>query len=355
MLSTDIRIFDEKGAVRDRILEYGKLVDELQVIVYTRKKPKLSSWYSGNISVRPTNSRARWRYFFDVQRIAKDILSKDGGWLISAQDPFETALAGYLLKRRFRAKFQIQAHTDFLSPHFAKESLKNKIRVLLGKFLIKKADGLRVVSERIKESLAASKAAVLPIYTDLTEIRKAIPNEDLHKIYPGRFVILMVARLAREKNIPLAIEAMGELVRKHPGALLVIVGKGPERKKLENLIQRKGLEDYITIREIERAALLSWYKTADLFLLTSNYEGYGLAPVEAAAAGLPVIMTKVGVEIGDTVPVGDKERLAEVLEELVSSQSKRQELIQRQSKFFENWPTKKEYLNKMKELWQNCY
>ncbi|MEK9183771.1 MAG: glycosyltransferase family 4 protein [Patescibacteria group bacterium] len=374
MLSVDGKIFEENSAVRQRMAEYSSLVDELHIVVFTRRNFQfpISNFQTSaklqiakNVFAYPTNTKFKPLYFFDAYKICKSIIEnlklKIENCIITTQDPFETGLVGYWLKKKFKIPLQIQIHTDFLSPYFWRESLKNKLRVLLAKRLIKKADCLRVVSERIKESLESriknkeSRITVLPIFVDVEKIRNAPVRNDLHKKYPNHdFIILMASRLTKEKNIDLAIGAFARIKNQGSGImapLLLIVGNGPERENLESRIKNYELGDSIRI-ESWTDDLISYYKTADLFLSTSNYEGYGMGVVEAATAGLPVIMTDVGVAIGKTVPVGDRKALSYTIAEMIKNPDQRAKVINTQEKFFQSWPTKQEYLDRIKISWQ---
>lgn len=314
MLSTDENIFKKNSEVFTRIVEYGKLVEELHVVVKKQtsnpKPQKLE-----NVFLYPTNDKLNFLYFFSAYRIAKKILVANGRWLITAQDPFEVGLLGYLLKRKFKIPLQIQIHTDFLSSYFINESLKNKIRVFIAKWIIPKADGVRVVSERIKKSLVAqlpdypiTKISVLPIFVDIEKIKDTPIRTDLRQKYPGHdFIILMASRITKEKNIGLAVRTMKEVVEEYPKTLLLIVGSGPEEKKLK--AKSGELKANIVFEPaVSFETLISYYKTADLYLLTSNYEGYGRTLIEAAAAGTPIVTTNVGIacelEGARTIPVG---------------------------------------------------
>ncbi len=365
MLSTDSQVFSESSAPRRRILEYGKLVGELHVVVFTRRNFQFSIFnfqkkskiqISNNTWFYPTNTIFKPLYFWDAYKLGKSIIEN---CVVTAQDPFETGLVGYLLKKKFNVPLQIQVHTDFLSPYFRKGSWKNKIRVWLGKWLIKKADGIRVVSERIKRSLIfqfpdslVSKISVLPIFVDIKEIQNKMAQAE-PRWADDRPIILTVARLAPEKNLSLAVEVIGEIVKKYPHLRYVIVGAGSEYQNLKLKIKNLKLEKNIAI-ELWTDDLASYYKSADIFLLTSNYEGYGLAAIEAAAADLPVVMTDVGVAIGQVVPVSDKNALISALDGLLSDKTRRDRLVSEQNKIFQSWTTKADYLSKMKESWQKC-
>lgn len=330
MLSTDSQIFNVASQVRARILEYGKLFEELRVIVYT--KPGQKEEAIGNVSLMPTNNRFRLGYFFRAIELGKRVVRDGVGWVVSSQDPFETGWVAYRLKRIFNIPFQAQIHTDFLSPYFASGSLKNRLRVFLAKWLVRRADRIRVVSTRIKESLIAfdssleKKITVLPIFVNVERIRSAVSDLELQKKYKfnGEFLVLTVARNAPEKNLSLANKIVSELKNKYPKLSWLPVSNA--------------------------SSALPYYKIADLFLLTSNYEGYGMAAVEAAAAGVPVVMTDVGVALGATFPVGDQDAAVKIIEDLIKNPARRQELVNKQNEFFRNWPTKEQYLAEYKQI-----
>ncbi len=324
-ISADRKIFEDGSAVRRRMIECGKSCDEMHIIVFSTQKhstPNNQSQISENVFVYPTDSRSRWSYVFDAVRLGKGLPKPD---LVTAQDPFECGLAGWRLSRFFGAKLELQIHTDLGSPYFRRSSLLNTLRIVLARFLLPRADHIRVVSVRIKNYLVSRlkipgpKIEVRPIFVDTEKIKNIPIKTDLHKKYTQfEKIILMASRLTREKNIPLALSAMASVIRKYPKALLLIVGDGPEGERLKERSRKLGLEKNV-ILESWTDDLPSYYKTADLFLATSLYEGYGMALVEAQAADCPIISTDVGVarEIGATLVENSAHALSEaILEKL---------------------------------------
>lgn len=352
MFSTDREIFTEGSAVRCRMSEYGQCAAELHIIIFARRRAFgfQRIQIAENVWAYSTNSRSRWLYVFDAVRIGRGIIENcklparrsprlaeaiseaqvgAGGkiensrndFIVTSQDPFEVGLAAWRVARKKKCTLQLQIHTDVFSPYFARESVFNRIRVLFARFLLPKADCVRVVSERIKHSLIErrlvpeSRISVLPVFVDTESIRAMPVIVDLHKKYPQfERIVLMASRLNREKNIGLAVAVMASVVLKHPKIGLIIVGNGPEREGLEKEVRARGLSTHIIFEgTVEFQTLVSYYKTADLFLLTSNYEGYGRTIVEALVVGLPIVMTDVGIarEIKRSeaynmvVPVGD--------------------------------------------------
>ena len=356
IINIDKKIFEPGSVSLERLKLYASFCEKMTVIVLTLQKFRPIK--EGNLEVYATGSSLRLRYFFDACRLIKNILQKEKMDLIMTQDPFETGLLGWLIKRKYNLPWQCQIHGDILSPYFWRESLANKIRVSVAKFLLPKADGLRVVSERIKQSLLTSdyklKAVpvVLPIFVDVEKFKSAEIRINLKQKYPQfNFWVLIASRLSREKNIDLAIEAMVEIVKKHPQTGLIILGDGNEKNKLEMLVRSYNLQSNV-ILEPWSLNLASYYKTADMFLLTSNYEGWGMTIIEAVACGCPIVMTDVGCagelikngESGLVVKVDNKEDLISAITKLIQDESVCEKLKEGAKNAILSLPNKKEYL-----------
>lgn len=366
IINLDKAIFLPGSKSLERLKEYSRLVDKIFVIVWTKNKEKPIN-FQNKLFIYPTNSFFRLFYYFDSLKISKKILREQKIDLVFTQDPFETGLAGWLIARKNRIKLQIQIHTDFLSPYFWQESLSNKIRVWLGKFLIRKANGFRVVSERIKKSLLkqgilGEKIFVLPIFVDIEKIKLSPLKTNLKEKYPQfNFLILSASRLSREKNIGLAIEVMPQIVKKHTKVGLLIVGNGREKNNLRDKVRILNLKNNVLF-EPWTEDLISYYKSADLFLLTSNYEGWGLTVPEAMAASCPVLMTDVGCagelvrsgENGFVVPVGDRWALASQIENILGDQNIVEKFKNASQSLDAQLLNKEKYLAKYKESWEFC-
>ncbi|HQI25777.1 MAG TPA: glycosyltransferase family 4 protein [Candidatus Paceibacterota bacterium] len=335
MLSTDRKIFEEASDVRARMVDYAGLFEKLEIVVFAKKSEGFDVvQIAPNCHAHPTNSLSPFSYILGGIRVGQKILKGQnyGNWVITCQDPFEAGLAGWWLARKFRVKLNLQIHTDVFSPFFGAESLKNKIRVAIAKFVLPKADSVRVVSERIKKTLAKFKLKTEPIVLPIiSELNKSSGGSqvDLHQKYPQfDFIILMASRLTREKNFPLALKAIASVAKLNSRAGLIIVGNGPERKKIEEGIARFGLQKNV-ILEKWNDNLSAYYQTADLFLLTSNYEGYGRTLIEAAQFGCPILSTDTGA-VGElfneqnslVCPVGDQACLEKKLSYAIENREK---------------------------------
>ncbi len=161
----------------------------------------------------------------------------------------------------------------------------------------------------------------------LALIRNAI---DLKRFQPRAVpraegpTVVMVGRLVTQKNPLLFVAAAAALVERVPTARFLLVGDGPLRGQVETAIRAAQLSDRCILLG-ERGDVETVLSDADLFWLTSDWEGLPNAVIEALASGLPVVATDVGgtaelvragVE-GFVVPPGDRvalvERSAEIL------------------------------------------
>ncbi len=109
---------------------------------------------------------------------------------------------------------------------------------------------------------------------------------------PGAPLLLTVARMTTQKGHDLLLAAAPAILARHPQACFAWVGEGPEQTRLRHRANALGLADNVRFlgRRDDVPALLG---AADLFVLPSQFEGHPIAVLEALAAGLPVVGTRV--------------------------------------------------------------
>lgn len=107
---------------------------------------------------------------------------------------------------------------------------------------------------------------------------------------PNLKVILSVGRLHKQKNQGLLIKAFSVVAKEMSNARLIILGEGVEAEGLLELAKRKGVADKMKIIPFQKNPY-PYYKHADVFVLSSDYEGFGNVIVEALSSGNPVIST----------------------------------------------------------------
>jgi colanic acid/amylovoran biosynthesis glycosyltransferase len=144
----------------------------------------------------------------------------------------------------------------------------------------------------------------------------------------GRLHILTVARLVASKGQAVLLEALAELRARGVDADVTFVGDGPDRAALDALAGELGVGDRVRFTgAVGQDELPGWYRRADLFCLPTFSEGLGVVLIEAMAAGLPVVSTRVMgvpevIEDGDCgllVSPGRADELAAAIERMATS------------------------------------
>ncbi len=116
-----------------------------------------------------------------------------------------------------------------------------------------------------------------------------------HGIAPDRPVMLLVGRVAHEKNIGFLLRVLAEVRRSVPNVLFIIAGEGPALAAVQREAGRDGLaENTLFVGYLDRrGALLDCYRAADVFVFASRTETQGLVLLESLALGVPVVSTAV--------------------------------------------------------------
>lgn len=364
MIGSDRKLLEEGSAVSARIKEYGKLVEELHIVLLSNASHGLKeAKITENVWVYPTNSMASFLRPLDAVSLGKKIVFNNrfvrGKSLITAQD-IESGWAGLRIKKKWRIPLEVQLHTDPFSPYFG--GFQNKVRKFFAGSVLRGADSIRVVSEFLKSKVSSFTPVeinVLPIYIDKQSIENSRLTFDLHAQYGWRFILLTVGRLAPEKNLTLAINVLSLVKEKFPDTGLLIVGSGPEEGRLKSLVKKLKLQGSVEFAGWQ-TELASYYKTANVFIQTSLFEGYGLALVEAGLSGLPVVTTPVGIanelEHGREAYIyspDNAEDFASGVVDLLENNFKRENLkINLKRALDSKLLTKEEFLEEMKKNWQ---
>lgn len=168
-------------------------------------------------------------------------------------------------------------------------------------------------------------------------------------------IIITVGRLSPQKNHIMLINAFAKVNEKYPEYQLHIYGDGEIREKTESYIKTKGLEDNVILKG-RCNSLGDVLPQAEIFAMSSNYEGMSNALIEAMYVGVPVVTTTVSgtkelIEDGTNgfvVPIGDEKSFAEALMKLVENKALREQFAEKgvdiikkvhPSMIFKQWKT----------------
>ena len=159
------------------------------------------------------------------------------------------------------------------------------------------ADLIVATSRGVADDLTAEfgidpdRIEVLANPVDLDRVRAAVAEPIDDSVLPQGAGPLIVAagRLADAKNYPLMIESFA-LLRQRMPARLCILGQGEGEQSLRQLIAERGLQDVVRLAGFQPNPW-KYIARADMFLLTSRYEGFGNVLIEAMACGVPVVAT----------------------------------------------------------------
>jgi N-acetyl-alpha-D-glucosaminyl L-malate synthase BshA len=132
----------------------------------------------------------------------------------------------------------------------------------------------------------------------------------------GEKVLMHISNFRPVKRVSDTIKILKEIIKKH-SAKLLLVGDGPDRTECENLVRELNLNEHVRFLG-KQTSIVELLSIADLFLLPSQSESFGLSALEAMSCGVPVIGSNIGGipevvahgETGYVAELGDVERMA---------------------------------------------
>ena len=320
-----------------RVMALASVCNEYHIVMRT-----LGTEHQREISldekchIYPTNSRNRISFMRDAVRVGAEVLDANPIDVIYTQDPFSSAVAGYMLKRKFNKPLVISFAGDMIdNPYWIGESPRNMVMNSVGKWLIKKADAFRVCStyERAKlidMGVPPERVFVVGWISDFTPFEQADGTQLREQLLADGFdrLLLFVGRLAKQKNIPNLLKSMEIVSKKYSSALLLVIGEGEELAHAKELVRKLGIEKQVVFMgAVDHDKLPVYFSASDVFVLPSYYEGNAIVVMEAAAAKIPSVSAGVsgasdtivdgltGYIVENDNPVPLAERIMDILED----------------------------------------
>lgn len=289
-------LYENKAGVLDRHKEYANRFESLKIIYLTKKK--LEKKDLKNLIIVPIYSKSYLICFFKALFI--NVRNYN---VVTTQDPFLTGLLGLFYKIRFNLKLHIQNHSNFIDNRYWIN--ENKIRntllnAIAKKITIPKANRLRVVNSYEKQiytdKLNISKKiidvapiSVNPIFH--TKVTKQLIDDfnDIHKIENKKFKIGWAGRFVRLKRLDILFE-YASLLGDENDIQLILAGNNLNTDFDLEALERKHSIKPVYTGQLAPIELVKFYKSLDVFVLTSEYEGYGMVLAEALTVGCPVLV-----------------------------------------------------------------
>lgn len=256
------------------------------------------------------------------------------------------AVAGDHLARRFRCPLAVTIHaTEFGRHQGWVESHPQSHIHGVERWMANRADAVITCSHYMRDHVAdvfgleEERVAVIPNGIDPLDLQ---PVDDLATLRarfaaPHERLILLVGRLVYEKGFQLALDAMPALIRRLGDVRFLVAGSGTAEAELRAQASRLGLDEHGTfLGWIGDDVLHSLYRIADLTVVPSLYEPFGLVALEAMASGCPCIVADTG-GLREVVPAdervglrfngGDAEHLEAMVERLLTDDALRERLV----------------------------
>lgn len=260
---------------------------------------------------------------------------------VLAKEKFDLILCGHINLLPFARLAQLRCRCPLgLVVHgIDVQEAKNRIGL---RYLARRVDTLisvsRITLDRFSAwaPLKSGSSSILPNSVDLRRFTPGPKPEELLDRYGlrGKKVLMTLGRLAgldRQKGFDEVLEVLPELRRRNPGIAYAIVGDGPDRKRLEAKADSLGVADAVVFTgRIGEDSKVDHYRLADLYVMPSRGEGFGIVILEALACGLPVIGSAVdgtkeallGGKLGVLVDPANLRKLMEAIEENLARHKK---------------------------------
>jgi N-acetylgalactosamine-N,N'-diacetylbacillosaminyl-diphospho-undecaprenol 4-alpha-N-acetylgalactosaminyltransferase len=221
--------------------------------------------------------------------------------------------------------------------------MMGKINRLLIRHLYPISDRIIAISEGVKKDLeqnfniSPKKIEVIYNPLDIEGVIKKSTEKIKHEWLDNKLhkTIITVGRLDIQKNQALLIRAFKHVNEKLPETRLLILGEGHERDNLNILIKNLEIDSKVQMLGLQKNPF-SFLSRADLFVLSSDFEGFGNVIIEAMACGCPVISTDcqsgpseiiTDEKNGILVTVGDADLLSKTILSLLQNSKLRKKLV----------------------------
>lgn len=224
--------------------------------------------------------------FLAVKKIGPDIVHAQA---------IPMGLYALLIKKLVKIPYLVYSHSEL---HLSKTLKARILKTIVSKLALRNANAVIALTNNMEEDISRvydGSILVIPNGVDLNRfdnlnrdsIRKKLGYETNER------VVLYLGNLRPEKGVKYLVESM-DMIPQAKRPRLLIVGDGSEKRELERTTQRLGLGKYINFAgKVPSQSVPEYMIASDVFVLPSLSEGFPLVILEAMAAGLPIVATRV--------------------------------------------------------------
>lgn len=228
---------------------------------------------------------------------------------------YSIAAIASILKRKFKIPLVVTEHSSKLNRNILEIS---GLDVKLARKAYQNADRVVAVSNALARNLKNNLNVDAVVIHNIVDVSRF---QYVKRTQKSGFTFISIGNLIELKGFDLLVEAFAEAFKDDKSVKLNIVGAGPEKEKLQHIVNQYDLNNKIVLLdEVGRDKLKVLYPESDAFVLASKSETFGVVFIEAMATGLPVIATDCGgpsdfvnEQNGYLIPVNDKKSLVDAL------------------------------------------
>ena len=289
-------LYENKAGVLDRHKEYASYFESLEILYLTKKK--LENKNLGKLSITPV-----FGYSYLICLFKSIFKNFRGYQIVTTQDPFITGILGLFYKKKFGIKLHVQNHSNFIDNYnWIKENrfINNTLNFIAKKVVLPNADRLRVVNT-FEKQVYINKLNISEKIIDVAPIAvnqifsKNISEKEISKfnkkyqIKSNTVKIGWAGRFVKLKRLDYLFELVSS-IKKDLDLQLILAGDFKNSEFDLEYLENKYSVKPIYTGQLQPNELVKFYHTLDVFVLTSEYEGYGLVLKEALNTDCPVLV-----------------------------------------------------------------
>jgi len=285
----------ETGGSKNHLLSLLEQFPKDEVILGVMQEGLLSK-EAEELGLKVVHFKQSSRYDFSVIKKLAELIKKEKIDILHTHGP-RANLFGYFVKRKAKFMWMSTIHSD-PSKDFIKGGVKGKVFTKINMMVLKKIDHFFAVSHRFKEMLVGFGISEQKITVIYNGISFDVPKHEVLErnnlgIAEDDFVITMVARLHPIKGHEVTFKALAEVIKIHPGVKLLLIGDGPMKQELVEMVNQLNLQQNVKFEGFQKN-IHGYLSLVDVNLLTSYSESFPLVLLESARAKTPIITSDVG-------------------------------------------------------------